>query len=140
MARRRARLVAKGFRQVPGVSYDKLYALVAKYTSLQFILVLKALRGLETVSLNVKNSLLSREIREELHIDIPEENHEDIKRGNCFRLKTHYVDIIKLLTSCTRVLTTLSVPFASQNLPPIQAFKGERRYQSPHILGQYLAV
>ena len=58
----KARLVAQGFLQVPGVNYFDTYAPVAKLASIRTILALAARQDLELHQVNIKGAYLNSEL------------------------------------------------------------------------------
>lgn len=87
VTRHRARLVAKGFSQTKGMDYDEVFAPVAKYTSLRFLLALKVLKNYSVLQLDVKNAFLNGILSEEIYLEVPHGVDLDKKSGNCFRLR-----------------------------------------------------
>ena len=70
----KARFVAKGFSQVPGVDYTvaKLYAPVIKHDSLRVLLSVAAANDFELIQLEVKTAFLYGDLDEELYVRQPE--------------------------------------------------------------------
>ncbi len=63
--RRKARLVAQGFSQVPGVDYFDTYAPVAKFASIRTILAVSAQLNLELHQVDIKSAYLNGELTDE---------------------------------------------------------------------------
>jgi hypothetical protein len=63
------RFVAIGFSQVEGIDYDETFALVARYTSIQTIIVLASALGWRLHQMDVKTTFLNGEIEEEVYIE-----------------------------------------------------------------------
>ena len=72
VTRHRARLVAKGFTQREGIDYDEVFAPVAKYSTLHFLLALATEEALSMLQLDVKASFLNGTLEEELYLSRPE--------------------------------------------------------------------
>ena len=69
----KSRLVALGYRQVPGVDFQDLFAPVSKLDTVRVILALAAAGGLETHQLDVRTAFLQAPLEEELYIHLPGE-------------------------------------------------------------------
>lgn len=70
--RYKARFVAKGYSQRPGLDFTETYAPVVKLDSLRAILSIAANRDLDMIQLDVKTAFLYGEVAEELYISQPE--------------------------------------------------------------------
>jgi hypothetical protein len=68
----RARLVAKGFTQIPGLDYDETFSPVARFESLRLLLVLAALEDWEVHQLDVKSAFLNGVLDEEIYMEQPQ--------------------------------------------------------------------
>ena len=67
--RLKARGVAKGYSQTPCQDYDKIFAPVVRYESLQLLLAICTHNGRKPQQLNVKSAFLYRELSEEAYRD-----------------------------------------------------------------------
>jgi hypothetical protein len=65
----KTRFVARGFSQVEGVDYDEIFALVAKYTSIQSIITIAAKMGWRIHQMDIKTAFLNGFIEEEVYIE-----------------------------------------------------------------------
>jgi len=65
----KARFVARGFSQIEGIDYEETFALVARYSSIQTILVLSAQMGWHIHQMDVKTTFLNGVIEEEVYIE-----------------------------------------------------------------------
>ena len=66
----KARIVAKGFRQVQGVDYDESFSLVSMLKSVRIMLAIAALY--EIWQMDVKTAFLNGFLKEELYMMQPE--------------------------------------------------------------------
>ena len=65
-------LVAKGFRQIPGVDYDETFSPVAMLKYIRVLLAIAAHFDYEIWQMDVKTSFLNGNIEEELYMVQPE--------------------------------------------------------------------
>jgi hypothetical protein len=70
----KARLCGKGFKQVFGVNYIKLFAPVATYGSLGLFITILVTLDYEIHSLDVITAFLLADLKEEVYIKIPKRN------------------------------------------------------------------
>jgi len=68
----RARLVAKGFKQIHGIDYDEVFSPVARFESLRTLFALAASHDWHIHSMDVKSTFLNGDIEEELYMRQPE--------------------------------------------------------------------
>ena len=68
----RARLVAKGFTQVPGIDFDETFSPVARFESLRLLLALAALEDWEIHQMDVKSAFLNGVLDEEIYMEQPQ--------------------------------------------------------------------
>uniref|UniRef100_A0A2N9FQW6 CCHC-type domain-containing protein n=1 Tax=Fagus sylvatica TaxID=28930 RepID=A0A2N9FQW6_FAGSY len=83
----KARLVAKGFTQQPGVDFVDIYSPVAKFASVQIIMVVAARLDLELHQLDVKTVFLNEDLKEEIYMDQPDGFQIKGQEGKVCRLK-----------------------------------------------------
>jgi hypothetical protein len=69
--RPKARLVARGFTQIPGEDYNDTYAPVVKASSIRTLFALAAQEALLTIHLDVETAFLNGDLEENILIEIP---------------------------------------------------------------------
>lgn len=69
---RRARLVAKGFTQIPGVDYFETYASVVRYESLRMNLAIAAAKGMDAWQIDYVSAYLNSPTQVPIHMEQPE--------------------------------------------------------------------
>jgi hypothetical protein len=67
-----AHLVAKAFTQIPGLDYDETFSPVARFESLQLLLMLAALEDWEVHQLDVKSAFLNGMLNKEIYMEQPQ--------------------------------------------------------------------
>ncbi len=72
VARHKARLVALGNDQRPGIDFEKTYSPVVKMKSTRIIMDIAAQRGWEVDHLDAITAYLSAELNEEIYIEVPQ--------------------------------------------------------------------
>jgi len=68
----RARLVAKGFTQIPGIDFDETFSPIAHFESLRLLLALAALEDWEIHQMDVKLAFLNGVLEEEIYMEQPQ--------------------------------------------------------------------
>jgi hypothetical protein len=68
----RARLVACGYSQIPGVDFTENYAPVINDVTYRIILFASMVWGLETKIINFETAFLHRDLEQEIYMDCPE--------------------------------------------------------------------
>lgn len=71
LERRKARVVAKGFAQRPGVDFDDTFAPVARIESIRILMALAAERGMFVEQLDVTTAYLNGILNEEIFLEVP---------------------------------------------------------------------
>src|SRR5204862_418681 len=72
VARKKARLVIKGYEQRYGFDYFSTFASVVRYTTLRYLLAKAAAEDLEINQLDVDIAFLNPELKEEIYMEVPE--------------------------------------------------------------------
>ena len=86
VSRYKARLVAQGFTQVPGVDYVDTFAPVAKFSTLRVLLALAASCDWEIHQMDVKNAYLNGKLTETIYMKQPPEFVDPEKPKHVCRL------------------------------------------------------
>jgi hypothetical protein len=68
----KAQLVAKGYSQVEGIDFGEIFSLVAKLTSIRFILSIVVAFDFEVEQMDVKTTFLHGDLEEEIYMKQPE--------------------------------------------------------------------
>ena len=68
----RARLVACGYSQIPGVDFNESFAPVINDVSFQIMLILKLIWNLKACIIDVETAFLHGDLQEEIYMNIPE--------------------------------------------------------------------
>ncbi|KDR75264.1 hypothetical protein GALMADRAFT_24757, partial [Galerina marginata CBS 339.88] len=87
--RYKARLVAQGFSQIPGMDFDGTFAPVMRHDSLRALLAIAAIKNLEIQQLDVKGAYLNGDLREEIFMRQPDGFHDGTSKV-CRLKKTLY--------------------------------------------------
>lgn len=72
ITRCKARLVAQGYSQKPGVDYDEVFSPVAKYSSIRTVLAIANQLDLNLHQMDVKTAFLNGDLEEEIFVKQPE--------------------------------------------------------------------
>ena len=91
----KARLVARGNRQRPGLDYDESFALVMRLESLWTLLALAASHDLDVIQFDITSAYLHRVLKEEVYIKQPEGYVNQTKRDWVWRLKKGLYSLVQ---------------------------------------------
>lgn len=86
-ARKRARLVAKGFLQIEGLDFNEIFSPVVRFETVRLMLALAALENWHITGLDVRNAYLYGELEEEIYMEQPEGFAEPGQEHKVFRLR-----------------------------------------------------
>jgi len=70
--RYKARVVAKGYKQRPGLDFTETFAPTVKYSALRTILAIAAIEDLELESVDISTAFLNGDIDTEIYVEQPE--------------------------------------------------------------------
>lgn len=82
----KARLCARGFRQLPGIDFRETFAPVVRYDTVRVMMAVAAHEDLEIVQIDVENAFLNGDLEETIYMRIPEGLDIDKRKGDCLRL------------------------------------------------------
>jgi hypothetical protein len=83
----KTRLVAKGYSQVEGIGFGEIFSLVAKLTSIRFILSIVVAFDLEVEQMDVKTEFLHGDLEEQIYMKQPKGFVVKGKKELVFKLK-----------------------------------------------------
>jgi transposase InsO family protein len=130
----KARIVAKGFKQRPGIDFDQVWAPVSKHSSLRTLLAIVADKNLELDQLDVKTAFLNGDLEEELWMDQPEGYVQGSQQIKCRLHKALY----GLKQAPRAWFAKLRAVLNSLHLHPSEADAG--LYTAKHPNGEILVV
>ena len=86
--RHRARLVAQGYSQIPGVDYTDCFAPVVNDVTFRMLLVIMMVKKYECIMIDVETAFLHGDLEEEVYMKIPEgyEDEDDDHEDSCLLL------------------------------------------------------
>ncbi|MCO5572916.1 hypothetical protein L7F22_026677 [Adiantum nelumboides] len=87
VARYKARLVARGFSQIPGLDYSETFSPILQMSSLRLLLAIATLFDLELYHLDVQTAFLRGELPEELYMQQPP--HYESSAHPCYVCQLH---------------------------------------------------
>ena len=68
----KARIVAQGFLQVPGLDFTETFSSVARFTILRIFLALTAFLNLELHQVDIIGAYLQEDLDEEIYMKVPD--------------------------------------------------------------------
>ncbi|KAI0996034.1 hypothetical protein K3495_g12147 [Podosphaera aphanis] len=102
LARRKARIIVRGFEQQYGIDYFETFASVIRYNTLRILLSKAAVEDLDIEALDVDTAFLNPKLNEEVYMKIPDFfslQHPGIsRRKNYLKLNKSLYGLNKLLT------------------------------------------
>jgi hypothetical protein len=94
VARKKARVVLRGFEQQWGIDYYETFASVVRYNTLRALLAKAAIEDLEIDHIDVDTAFLNPNCEEEIYMEVPE-YFELVMPG--ITRQTHYLQLLKSL-------------------------------------------
>ena len=85
----KARLVARGFSQIPGMDYNQTFAPIVRLETIRAILALAIENDWEIQQMDVKGAYLNSDLKEEIYMNQPE-GFDDGTSRLCHLIKTIY--------------------------------------------------
>ena len=85
----KARLVARGFSQIPGMDYNQTFAPVVRLETIRTILALAVKNDWEIQQMDIKGTYLNGDLKEEIYMNQPE-GFDDGTSHLCHLIKTIY--------------------------------------------------
>ncbi len=73
-------MVAKGYSQVRGIDYGKVFAPIVRFDTLWFLLTYAAQHDMELKQVDVKTAFLQGELDQELFMELPILPHKVVKK------------------------------------------------------------
>jgi len=84
--RYKARLVARGFAQVPGVDYEDTFSPTLRMSTFRMLLSQSVQLGLDLIHMDVVTAFLHGSLQEELYLKIPANIQTPSNKGSVFKL------------------------------------------------------
>ena len=94
VARKKGRIVVRGFEQQWGIDYNKTFVSVVRYNTLRALLAKAAIEDLEIDHLDVDTVFLNANCEEEIYMEVPD-YFEMVMPG--ITRQTHYLQLLKSL-------------------------------------------
>ena len=86
ISKHKARIVAKGYSQVPGQDFEETYSPVARLTSLRIFFTIVATEDLATGQVDVISAFLNGELTVPIYMEIPLGYRATNRKANCVKL------------------------------------------------------
>ena len=86
VGKHKARLVARGFLQKPGLDYLEVFALVARHEAIRLVIALAANRSWPLMHLDVKSTFLNGPLQEEVYVSQPPGFVKNNQEGMVYKL------------------------------------------------------
>ncbi|KAK2372692.1 putative mitochondrial protein [Trifolium repens] len=86
IGKHKARLVARGFLQKPGLDYSEVFAPVARHETIRLVIAIAANRSWPLMHLDVKSAFLNGPLQEEVYVSQPPGFEKKNQEGMVYRL------------------------------------------------------
>ncbi|MCO5573182.1 hypothetical protein L7F22_026949 [Adiantum nelumboides] len=92
VSRYKARLVARGFTQIPGMDYSETFSPVLRITSFRVLIAIAALFGFLLHQMDVRTAFLNGDLQEEIYMSQPDGSYTSLQHPDyvCRLLKALY--------------------------------------------------
>ncbi|MCO5594326.1 hypothetical protein L7F22_048356 [Adiantum nelumboides] len=92
VSRYKARLVARGFTQIPGMDYSETFSPVLRITSFRVLIAIAALFGFLLHQMDVRTAFLNGDLQEEIYMSQPDGGYTSLQHPDyvCRLLKALY--------------------------------------------------
>lgn len=106
LQRHKARLVARGFSQTPGIDFTETFAPVTRMSTIRMLCAIAALRGYSLKQMDAKTAYLNAPLKEDLYIDLPDGYNPKLPNTNALRLKKALYGLKQAGREWNQLLTT----------------------------------
>jgi Reverse transcriptase (RNA-dependent DNA polymerase) len=89
----RARLVACGYRQIPGIDFNESFAPVVNNVSFQIMLIAKLIWDIQASIVDVETAFLHGDLQAEIYMNVPEGLQQD--SNSCLPLKNTIYGLVQ---------------------------------------------
>ena len=104
LERYKARLVARGFQQIPGQDFNETFAPVVRFTSIRVVLAIAAKYKMHIHQMDVKTAFLNGFLDEDIYMAIPEGVTVNNADSKCLKLKKSIYGLKQSPLSWNKVL------------------------------------
>ena len=82
----KARLIVLGFRQIEGIDYNEVYALVARLEAIRLFLAYASYKKFKVFQMDVKSAFLYGSVEEEVYVSQPPGFEDLVHRYKVYKL------------------------------------------------------
>ncbi|GKA96783.1 retrovirus-related pol polyprotein from transposon TNT 1-94, partial [Tanacetum coccineum] len=105
--KKKARLVAKVYRQEEGIDFEESFAPVARIEAIKIFITNAADKNITIYQMDVKTTLLNGELREEVYVSQPEGFVDQDNPNHVYKLKKSLYGLKQALRTCDSVDTPM---------------------------------